>query len=87
LKPIARLTVRSAICALIVPAVVLFYRQVMPANSTTVALTFLLAVPIASANWGILVRGSGRGHGNRRIQFLLATWKGLGWSRQADLNR
>jgi K+-sensing histidine kinase KdpD len=35
-----------------VPAVVLFYRQVMPANSTTVALTFLLAVPLASANWG-----------------------------------
>lgn len=43
---------RSAICALIVPAVVLFYRQVVHANSTTVALTFLLAVLIISANWG-----------------------------------
>ena len=34
------------------PAVVLFYRHVVRANSTTVALTFLMAVLIVSANWG-----------------------------------
>lgn len=44
--------VRSAICALTVPALVLFYQHVVHANATTVALTFLLAVLVISANWG-----------------------------------
>ena len=48
----ARLAVRSAACALIVPAVVLFYKFGPHANATTVALTFLLAVLVVSANWG-----------------------------------
>ena len=39
-------------CAAIVPAIVLFYRYGPHANPTTVALTFLLAVLIVSANWG-----------------------------------
>ena len=37
---------------MIVPAIVLFYRHGPHANPTTVALTFLLAVLIVSANWG-----------------------------------
>ena len=41
-----------AICAGIVPVIVLFYRHVVHANATTVALTFLLAVLLVSANWG-----------------------------------
>lgn len=52
MKSIARLLVRAAICALAVPAVVAFYRLVVHANATTVALTFLLAVLLISANWG-----------------------------------
>ena len=44
--------VRSVTCALTVPAIVLFYRLAVHANSTTVALTFLLAVLLVSANWG-----------------------------------
>lgn len=35
-----------------VPAIVLFYRLAVHANATTVALTFLLAVLLVSANWG-----------------------------------
>ena len=50
-KPRARVFVRTAICAGIVPAIVLFYRSVVHANATTVALTFLLAVLLVSANW------------------------------------
>ena len=34
------------------PAVVLFYKHFLHANVTTVALTFLLAVLVVSANWG-----------------------------------
>ena len=37
-----------AICAGIVPVIVLFYRHVVHANATTVALTFLLAVLLVS---------------------------------------
>ncbi len=37
---------------MIVPAIALFYRHGPHANPTTVALTFLLAVLIVSANWG-----------------------------------
>jgi two-component system sensor histidine kinase KdpD len=43
---------RAVACAAIVPAIVLFYRHGPHANPTTVALTFLLAVLIVSANWG-----------------------------------
>ena len=39
-------------CTLIVPAVVLVYKDGVHANATTVALTFLLAVLVVSANWG-----------------------------------
>ncbi len=39
-------------CALIVPALVFFYRHGPHANATTVALTFLLAVLVVSAYWG-----------------------------------
>jgi two-component system sensor histidine kinase KdpD len=35
-----------------VPTIVLFYRHVLHVNATTVALTFLLAVLLVSANWG-----------------------------------
>lgn len=41
-----------AVCGLVVPAIVLLYRHAAPANPTTVALTFLLAVLLISANWG-----------------------------------
>lgn len=43
---------RTAACATVVPAITLFYRHAVHANSTTVALTFLLAVLVVSANWG-----------------------------------
>src|SRR6266704_7165574 len=48
----ARFGFRAVACALIVPAVVLFYKYVLHANVTTVALTLLLAVLVVSANWG-----------------------------------
>lgn len=47
-----RAGLRTIICTLIVPAVVLFYERAVHANATTVALTFLLAVLVVSANWG-----------------------------------
>jgi len=43
---------RAFSCALIVAAVVCFYKYAVHANATTVALTFLLAVLVVSANWG-----------------------------------
>ena len=43
---------RTIVCALAVPAVVLLYTRVLHANATTVALTFLLVVLVISANWG-----------------------------------
>lgn len=51
-KPAQRAVLRAVACAAIVPAVVVFYRRGPHANPTTVALTFLLAVLIVSANWG-----------------------------------
>lgn len=48
----ARPAFRFAVCALIVPAVVLLFRHGTHANATTVALTFLLAVLVVSAYWG-----------------------------------
>lgn len=46
------LAIKIVVCALIVPIIVLFYKQGLHANATTVALTFLLAVLLVSANWG-----------------------------------
>lgn len=43
---------RGVVCVAVVPAIALLYMRVIHANSTTVALTFLLAVLIVSANWG-----------------------------------
>jgi two-component system sensor histidine kinase KdpD len=44
--------VKVVVCAVIVPLIVLFYKHGPHANATTVALTFLLAVLVVSANWG-----------------------------------
>jgi len=44
--------IRVVICALAIPVVVFFYKQLVHANATTVALTFLLVVLVVSANWG-----------------------------------
>jgi two-component system sensor histidine kinase KdpD len=44
--------VKAVVCAVIVPLVVVFYKRAVHANVTTVALTFLLAVLVVSANWG-----------------------------------
>jgi len=43
---------RAALCVVLVVAVVAFYRHVIQVNTTTVALTFLLAVLVISAYWG-----------------------------------
>src|ERR1700690_1667366 len=51
-KHLPRNILRATACALIVPAIVLLYTRVVPPNATTVALTFLLAVLLVSANWG-----------------------------------
>jgi len=48
----AKFAFRAVVCALIVPAVVFFYKHGPHANVTTVALTFLLAILLVSANWG-----------------------------------
>jgi two-component system sensor histidine kinase KdpD len=44
--------IKVVLCALAIPAVVLFYKHGLHANATTVALTFLLVVLVVSANWG-----------------------------------
>jgi two-component system, OmpR family, sensor histidine kinase KdpD len=49
---LAKFGSRTLVCALIVAALVLFYKHGPHANVTTVALTFLLAVLVVSANWG-----------------------------------
>jgi two-component system sensor histidine kinase KdpD len=43
---------KALACVLIVPAVVVLYTKGIHANATTVALTYLIAVLVASANWG-----------------------------------
>jgi two-component system, OmpR family, sensor histidine kinase KdpD len=43
---------RAALCVVLVAAVVAFYQHVIHVNTTTVALTFLLAVLVISAYWG-----------------------------------
>jgi two-component system sensor histidine kinase KdpD len=40
------------VCVLIVPAVVVLYKEGVRTNPTTVALTYLLAVLLVSTNWG-----------------------------------
>jgi two-component system, OmpR family, sensor histidine kinase KdpD len=47
--------VRFVAAAAIVAAIVIFFTRVVRLNPTTVALTFLLAVLIVSANWGLTV--------------------------------
>jgi len=51
-KSKAGLAIKILVCALIVPVIVLFYKRGLHANVTTVALTFLLAILVISANWG-----------------------------------
>jgi two-component system sensor histidine kinase KdpD len=46
------IAIKAVICAVIVPLIVLVYKRGLHANVTTVALTFLLAVLVVSANWG-----------------------------------
>lgn len=43
---------KALACVLIVPAVVALYTKAIHANATTVALTYLIAVLVVSANWG-----------------------------------
>ncbi|MFI5095954.1 MAG: DUF4118 domain-containing protein, partial [Candidatus Acidiferrales bacterium] len=45
--------VRLVACIIIVAVVVLVYRHIAPVNPTTVALTFLVAVLVVSAFWGL----------------------------------
>src|SRR5438105_3304632 len=49
---LVKLGFKTLACALVVPAIVLFYKHGPHANVTTIALTFLLAVLVVSANWG-----------------------------------
>ena len=44
--------IKAVVCAVIVPLIVLLYKHGFHANVTTVALTFLLAILLVSANWG-----------------------------------
>ena len=45
--------VLKVVCCLgVVPAIVVFYKMGLHVNATTVALTYLLAVLVVSANWG-----------------------------------
>src|SRR5438874_4665892 len=48
-------TFRFIAATAIVAVIVVFYTRVVKLNPTTVALTFLLAVLIVSANWGLTV--------------------------------
>jgi len=51
-KRLLRVGPKTIACIGIVAAVVLFYKRGIHANATTVALTFLIAVLLVSANWG-----------------------------------
>ena len=46
---------RFAVAFALVFGITVFYRKVVPANATTVALTFLLAILVVSTVWGIVV--------------------------------
>jgi two-component system, OmpR family, sensor histidine kinase KdpD len=48
-------TFGSGLSILIVAGIAFFYRQVIPANQTTVALSFLLSILAVSAVWGMAV--------------------------------
>ena len=50
---VAKQAWRWAACIFLVAIVVIVYRRVAPVNPTTVALTFLVAVLVVSANWGL----------------------------------
>jgi two-component system sensor histidine kinase KdpD len=53
---VRRRTMRSAFALLIVAAITMFFRDVLPhVNQTTVALSFLLAILAVSAAWGMTV--------------------------------
>ena len=52
MKSLLKVGPKTIACLGIVPAVVLFYKHGIHANATTVALTFLIAVLLVSANWG-----------------------------------
>lgn len=43
---------KALVCVLIVPSVIALYTKGIHANATTVALTYLIAVLVVSANWG-----------------------------------
>jgi two-component system sensor histidine kinase KdpD len=51
-KSSSGVAIKAVVCAGIVPLIVLLYKHGLHANVTTVALTFLLAVLVVSANWG-----------------------------------
>jgi len=51
-RSIKKSAFRTFVCSLIVPALVVLYKQGPHANATTVALTFLLSVLVVSATWG-----------------------------------
>ncbi|HEX4662757.1 MAG TPA: DUF4118 domain-containing protein, partial [Terriglobales bacterium] len=55
MKAIAQKTWRFVAAIAIVGAIVVFYTRVVKLNPTTVALSFLLAVLVVSANWGLTV--------------------------------
>ena len=46
---------RFVVAVIVIVVIVLFYKRAARVNPTTVALTFLLAVLIVSANWGLTV--------------------------------
>jgi|SRR5580704_13009497 two-component system sensor histidine kinase KdpD len=46
---------RFVVAFVVVAAITLFYRKVVPANATTIALTFLLAILVVSTVWGSVV--------------------------------
>src|SRR5215510_7438788 len=48
-------TLRFAAATAIIAVIVLLYTRVVKLNPTTVALTFLLAILIVSANWGLTI--------------------------------
>jgi two-component system, OmpR family, sensor histidine kinase KdpD len=54
-KAFAQKTWRFAAAVAVVGAIVVFYTRVVKLNPTTVALSFLLAVLVVSANWGLTV--------------------------------
>jgi len=54
-SPVLKKTLRFIAATAIVAVIVALYTRVVKLNPTTVALTFLLAVLIVSANWGLTV--------------------------------